>query len=469
MPSAALHVSPVAATQTSTGNAARRKAVALIAVLVAFQALHWFKPSEPYLVDYATSSDGPYGLTVSTILHSVFPVATYSLFGATALVAVIHAGLGHNAGLLTCGVSGAVTVALVLFGRTEKVLVVSEFMWAASFSSLFVVTAALYRLLPRRLYQSASSASSAAMLIGTVASSFVGFFMTYDGTSIDAVRATFVVSLVASSAAVVPLVIGIAMGWLRDCSESQGTKQMDVVASSKESAPATVAWYRGCWIAARHAYTQPLVLLWTISSITVRGPHTLVITNWAELSKTVAPSDSAQKYNGILAGVSYLLAAACVAFPAVPLLARVVRKRGHIVTVALAVMATASCAALALVQNQVQLAVLLTVYNSVAETVLAIAGARIAENLPLAEDHPAFALQFPVAVAGKYIGGILWQLAIQGVADVLKPSARDVFLLYAAGLVVGVVAAIVTATAVATTSRRRRVPDSLGAPLMSSP
>lgn len=450
----------------------------MLLVLAAYQLLHWFKPSEAYLVDYATGADGPYKLTVDTILHSVFPVATYSLFATTFVVVGVHTTLGHVASLWVGAAAGAVTVAIVLWGNSVTLLEVSEVTWALGFSALFVVSATMYLLVPPAWYQTASSVNTAAMLVGSVASSFVGFAMTdHAHTSSDgghtshAVRATFVVSLISAAAATVVVSVGAFGGCLRrrrpdatdaavSVSPPQHTHHHRMAPTVHNKAAAPAGFVSRLWFVVRCTYSCPQVVLWTAISLLLRGPHTLVLTNWGELSKTIAPH--AQRYNGILLGSAYFIAAVVVGVLGLRAVASHITRSPVVASVSTFVascLCVAGSALMASASDIASLAAIFSVYNAAAEVALAIASAQMALHTVLRHEHPCFALQFPVVIGGKYLGGIAWQLCVQAVADAMQPGTRSVFVLYAVSLGLGMVAAgvgvIVAARATLRKANRR--------------
>jgi hypothetical protein len=148
------------------------KATPVVVVLAAFQFWHWFRPSEPFLVDILNAD---LHVPEAVVYHDIYPWSTYALLPATLLSAALFEVFGFGSALLLAALGDVVTVFLVILSRGQLgPLWASQVTFALSFAAVFSVVATLFALLPPDLYQKASSYSRAASLVGTIASSLVG-------------------------------------------------------------------------------------------------------------------------------------------------------------------------------------------------------------------------------------------------------------------------------------------------------
>lgn len=148
------------------------KATPVVVVLAAFQFWHWFRPSEPFLVDILNSD---FHLPEAVVYNNIYPWSTYALLPATLLSAALFEVFGFGSALMVAAVGDVVTVFLVILSSGKLgPLWASQVTFALSFAAVFSVVATLFALLPPDLYQKASSYSRAASLMGTIVSSLVG-------------------------------------------------------------------------------------------------------------------------------------------------------------------------------------------------------------------------------------------------------------------------------------------------------
>jgi hypothetical protein len=150
----------------------RRSATRLVGVLALYQFWHWFRPSEPCLVNILTKD---LHISDEVVDNVIFPWSTYALLPCTVAAAAVFEVFGFGPALLLAALADVVTVCLVLLsGGVLWPLLASQVTFALSFTAIFVVVAALYALLPPELYQQAASYSRIAALLGTVISSGIG-------------------------------------------------------------------------------------------------------------------------------------------------------------------------------------------------------------------------------------------------------------------------------------------------------
>lgn len=321
-----------------------------------------------------------------------------------------------------------------------------------------------YSMLPPALYGVAASLNSASMLLGSIGSALVGFAIAIAHPGQQSVVATFYVSLASSVASAAVLGAMLAAGWLparvdkalqvahtvpqpavapllprTSAGEGPSTlsiqQQQPGVSSSNSNGGGSSSSMASLWAITKETLGRRDAVLWLLASIAMRGPHTLVITNWTELSSAVDSHPAAQAYNGLIIGVAYGIAAAAVTLPAA--LRSAERRMGHCLPAVLGCACIGCLLLLSHVATLLQLSVVLCVYHPCAETLLAIASARIARALPLARGDAGFENQFVLAMAGKFFGAITLQLVMQLIINrIFHASTRQVFTWYAATMAI---------------------------------
>lgn len=350
-----------------------------VAALCAYQSLHWFDPSEPYLAKLLHDDSGiPY----SFVYRRIFPWSTFGLLPMSLVAATAFEVSGHRAALVAAALANLLAVTLmglrINFLPWDVLIYVSELAWAYGFSAVFVVTATFFRLLPARDYQLAASLGRSTTLLSTVVSALVGYAMAE-----SLLRWTLAVAFAARVLALLLLVVAMLRGWIPGSSSEAGRAQPERARAdtdgSQGSPPVAPAPTLACCLCAPSCYRpglgprpredsgakegqraladapaapdpgdsgggsdsgrlgggaarrwlrcmrylslykDPRVLLWSLWYAALLGAHTLVATYDQSLYAAISPSEDA---NGLIKGVAYATAAcACLGLP--QLMARV--------------------------------------------------------------------------------------------------------------------------------------------------
>ena len=344
--------------------------------MAAFQFWHWFRPSEPYLVDILSKD---MAVPPHVVYNEIFPWSTYALLPATLLSAILFEVFGFGSALLLAAVGDVVTVLLVVgSGGAMAMLLASQLTFALSFAAVFTSVATLFALLPPELYQRASSYNRAASLLGTILSSLVGqalqsaglrwdtLWGTVTGTSISLV--IIVVALCAKvlrphALADVPPARPIALEAsevatakassvsahavvVRDDAAAPGSEEVSDVgypspsgrgltvlddAASVASSDGSSLWgiaaaevtptrivdrLRKVARSAARSYSSPAIFALSLWSAGLRASHTLALTYWQSLLDMLRPEHDGSG-NGAIYAVAYLCAAAAACLPVV--------------------------------------------------------------------------------------------------------------------------------------------------------
>lgn len=351
-------------------------ATALVVVMAAFQFWHWFRPSEPYLVDILSED---MGVPSHVVYNEIFPWSTYALLPATLLSAIIFEVFGFGSALLLAAVGDVVTVLLVVgSGGAMAMLLASQLTFALSFAAVFTSVATLFALLPPELYQRASSYNRAASLLGTILSSLVGQALQSAGLRWDTLWGT----VTGTSVSLVIIIAALGARVLRphalaDAPAAQPAALDRVAAKAGRpgSAPAVAAaaddtaaapasetealaeyplgsrrglaalddaasvassdgsslWgiaaadvtptriadrMRKVARSAARSYSSPAVFALSLWSAGLRASHTLALTYWQSLLDMLRPEHNGSG-NGAIYAVAYLCAAAAACLPVV--------------------------------------------------------------------------------------------------------------------------------------------------------
>ena len=141
-------------------------------IIVVFQFLHWFQPSEAYYPSYVVPR---YNTTIDNLVAEVFAWDTLLQFGAALVAGVALIFGGYRSALCVCAGGSIAAVALTVSGHTYAILLASQAAWALGFTSIFSVLAAVLLLVPPQHYQLAASANQAGMFAASLVSSLVAF------------------------------------------------------------------------------------------------------------------------------------------------------------------------------------------------------------------------------------------------------------------------------------------------------
>lgn len=281
-------------------------ALPLLGFFVAYQFLHWMKPSEPYLVDYAREHGG---IADDVTVNTVYPWSTYTLLPATVLSAALYEVAGSWVALAVAAVADVFSVALVIPATAANLapFIASEFAFSASFASLFLVSATLASRLPPSRYQQAASWNRAATLLSTMASALIGQALVSAGH----LPATITTSLIFSVASGGLLAAAAAWEGGSWCQRRWGgAAEVEAPAAVAATPPPSTSarWERlrqslQCIAsAARDPTAAALGLLTAVFLAT----HMLALTYWQTLLESLAPAET---YNGAVLAAAYAVSA----------------------------------------------------------------------------------------------------------------------------------------------------------------
>lgn len=108
-------------------------------LLGVFGFLKEFRPSEPYIYEYLTSTQW-HNLTEEAVMQDVYPVATYSYIALLIFVFLITDFLRYKPLIVSLSVSGIVIWSLLLWARGVIFIQIVEVSTLFKYSSLFIIT-----------------------------------------------------------------------------------------------------------------------------------------------------------------------------------------------------------------------------------------------------------------------------------------------------------------------------------------
>lgn len=362
----------------------------LLFYMFLFQFFHWFKPSEAFFADYVLPR---YGVSRATLISDVYAWDTPFQILAAALMVVVFTLLGGRAALLLCAAAAIATVMIVLFLDSFTFLVVSQAVWALSFTALFVVPAVLYRLTPPAQFQTVSSLNNCAMLCASLSANLFSFVassiapeMVCGTSTASRYRIPFFVSLSSACTSLIVLAVGALAGWVPSGSISYS--RTEFVAQMKANS------------------NSHQLLLWLLVSAVTRGIHTQVVTLWPLVSLEIAPECTEQRYNSLISFVAYLGAACAVLLPAK--YNKVTAEYGRFAVAPALLLCSLLLMALSVAQELWQLGILMLAYHSCSEFLLTIASARIAHAaLAAGRASGGMDVQYMATMTAKYVGSLL--------------------------------------------------------------
>jgi len=384
-------VKPQADSEDSTPATLSKQHSMLLFSMFLFQFFHWFKPSEAFFADYVIPH---YGISRSKLISDVYAWDTPFQMAAALLTAVVFIAMGGRAALFLCAAAAIATVMIVLFLGSFAFLVVSQAVWALSFTALFVVPAVLYRLTPPAHFQTVSSLNNCAMLCASLSANLFAFTasmiepaMVCGNSTTSRYQIPFFVSLASACASFVALAAGAWTGWIPS---------------------GTVHYSRRDFVAQMRANLKSQqLLLWLLVSAVTRGIHTQVVTLWPLVSLEIAPECTQQRYNSLISFVAYLGAAVAVLLPAK--FNKVTAKYARFAVAPALLVCSLLLVAVSVSKELWQLGLLLTAYHSCSEFLLTIASARIAHAALAACHDCTLDVQYMASMSAKYFGSLLVQ------------------------------------------------------------
>lgn len=140
-------------------------------ILCMFGCFKDFRPSESFVTNYLT---GPWkNFTNEEVNQDIYPVGTYSNLATLILVFLITDFVRYKPIIVLCGLSGAVTFLMIIFGKTILVLQIVEFFYGLFFSTEVAYYTYIYAKVNKKYYQEVTGHTKAATLFGRSMSGIV--------------------------------------------------------------------------------------------------------------------------------------------------------------------------------------------------------------------------------------------------------------------------------------------------------
>lgn len=143
--------------------------------LILFSFFYIFDPSQPFFVEYLSTSKG---ISSNTIIHSIFPIWSYSLLPAQLIIGILSENkkIGHRLVISTGLILNLATLICVLLSTKDTLwlLQLSEVTVALSFAAHSSFFALRYHICDRIRYQFVTALTRGFMLLGSVLSSLLG-------------------------------------------------------------------------------------------------------------------------------------------------------------------------------------------------------------------------------------------------------------------------------------------------------
>lgn len=376
---------------------------ALLSAMFLFQFFHWFKPSQAYFADFVLPH---YHITSHMLINDVYAWDTIFQMAAAVLMIGTYMIVGGRHILVLCACAAVATVASVLASEQLSMLVVSQFLWALSFTALFLVSGVLYQLIPLTHFQIVASVNNLAMLCASMSSSLAAYAwaelspaMACGDASLSSYQQTFYVSLAAAVLSLFVIVAAPYMGYLPASDATQDCCKM---------------WH--CFIAETRAnLSSSKLLAWVSVSAITRGVHTQVETLWSLISLDIVPGCWEQRFNPLISFAAYLGAAVVVVIPA--WFPNSTAAHGHLLVAPCLLACSAALFLAGEAQSLLFLGILLVVYHSCCELLLTVASAQIARAALEADAATRLTegpirgsddgVQYMSAMVSKYMGSLL--------------------------------------------------------------
>ena len=170
-----------------------------LALLLLFTALHNFKPSEPFLVEFWRSR----GVSTREAVARVLPVFAYARLPALALVVLAARVVGCKPAVVFGATCACATVGATLAVPAAAPLLASQALAAVSFAAHQAATGLAFATLPRERFPAAAHALKAVTMASNCVSALVGQLARETDAPLVAL---FLVSLVAQALSVLPAV-----------------------------------------------------------------------------------------------------------------------------------------------------------------------------------------------------------------------------------------------------------------------
>ncbi|XP_078039069.1 thiamine transporter 2 [Augochlora pura] len=146
------------------------KWIVISCILCVFGCFKEFRPSESFVTDYFTDWKN---FTDVQVNQEIFPVSTYSYFATLIVVFLITDFVQYKLVIILCGLSGAITYILLIFGSDLLTMKIVEFFYGLFFSTEVAYYTYIYAKVDKEHYQEVTSHTKAASLFGRCMSGII--------------------------------------------------------------------------------------------------------------------------------------------------------------------------------------------------------------------------------------------------------------------------------------------------------
>ena len=262
-----------------------------LALLLLFTALHNFKPSEPFLVEFWSSR----GVSTREAVARVLPVFAYARLPALALVVLATRAVGCKPTVVVGATCACATVAATLAVPASAPLLASQALAAVSFAAHQAAAGLAFATLPPERFPAAAHALKAVTMASNCVSALVGQLAREAEAPLVAL---FVVSLVAQALSVVP-----AAALAPDEDDERRRVDQDEREDGRVGTGTIPLGTLGTSILA-----DPTLALWCAWSVACAPAHASAASTWQALARLPGADGEARNRNGYFLAAQYAAA-----------------------------------------------------------------------------------------------------------------------------------------------------------------
>ena len=260
-----------------------------LALLLLFTALHNFKPSEPFLVEFWSSR----GVSTREAVARVLPVFAYARLPALALVVLATRVVGCKPTVVVGATCACATVAATLAVPASAPLLASQALAAVSFAAHQAAAGLAFATLPPERFPAAAHALKAVTMASNCVSALVGQLAREAEVPLVAL---FLVSLVAQALSAVP-----AAALAPD--EDDERRRLDRDEHEDGRVGTFPLGTLGTSILA-----DPTLALWCAWSVACAPAHASAASSWQALARLPGADGEARNRNGYFLAAQYAAA-----------------------------------------------------------------------------------------------------------------------------------------------------------------
>ena len=267
-----------------------------LALLLLFTALHNFKPSEPFLVEFWRSR----GVSTREAVARVLPVFAYARLPALALVVLAARVVGCKPAVVFGATCACATVGATLAVPAAAPLLASQALAAVSFAAHQAATGLAFATLPRERFPAAAHALKAVTMASNCVSALVGQLARETDAPLVAL---FLVSLVAQALSVLP-----AVALAPDVRVERPPDEDDEDDEREDGRVGTLSLLGTLSLGTlgTSILVDPTFVLWCAWSVACAPAHASAASAWQALARLAgADGDAARERNGYFLAVKY--------------------------------------------------------------------------------------------------------------------------------------------------------------------